>query len=154
MSDVIEFKRPPPRGPDEPRRSKFEDEWVLTWCGEWRAARAQQQKNWAEHNIATMWGTLPDADIKLDTNPLARMHELEGRLANMVPDTLQCAREMLGIAVTILAHAEEDPEATLAQGPVLYLVRNVVEALNELDGTMLLRYRKKKRSRKRDSDKK
>jgi hypothetical protein len=61
---------------------------------------------------------------------------------------------MLGIAVTILAYAEEDPEATLAQGPVLYLVRNVVEALNELDGTTLLRYRKKKRSRKKDNDKK
>jgi hypothetical protein len=27
-------------------------------CAEWRALRAQQQKNWALHNLDTMFGSL------------------------------------------------------------------------------------------------
>jgi hypothetical protein len=131
MSDVVDFKRPtPPAGPAKPPKSRFgDDDNYLKWCAEWRASRAQQQKNWAEHNAATMWGTT-DKHIELDTDPLDRMHQLEWHLAMAEPRTMLLARELLGIAITILAHGGEDPDATLAQGPVLDIVRNVVKALD------------------------
>ena len=127
MNDVLNFKRPTPPA-YEPPKSKFgHDETYLKWCAEWRMARAQQQKNWAEHEAATMWGTLPDKDIELDMEPLSRMHELEYILAMQKPHTMLLALELLGICITILAH--EDPKATLAEGPVLDIIRNVVHSL-------------------------
>ena len=135
MSDVIDFKRP--TGPAQPPKSILaDDDFLLRQCAEWRAARAQQQKNWAEHEAATMWGTLPDAHIKLDLEPLDRMKEIEGLLATDVgvPRTMLGARQMLGMAVTILAY--EDPKGTLAEGPVLEIVRNVVGALEHCKAEM------------------
>jgi hypothetical protein len=134
MSDVIDFKRP--AGPAQPPKSIFgRDDFLLRQCAEWRAARAQQQKNWAEHEAATMWGTLPDDDIKLDLEPLGRMKEIENLLAEIgKPRTMLLARELLGVCITILAH--EDPEGTLAEGPVLEIVRNVVEALEHCKAEM------------------
>ncbi len=40
------------------------------------------------------------------------------------------ARELLGVCVTILAYAYEDPESTVAQGPVLKILRNVLDSLD------------------------
>jgi hypothetical protein len=138
MSEVVQFERPtPPAGPAQPPKSIFaDDDFLLRQCAEWRAARAQQQKNWAEHEAATMWGTLPDAHIKLDLEPLDRMKEIEGLLATDVgvPRTMLGARQMLGMAVTILAY--EDPKGTLAEGPVLEIVRNVVGALEHCKAEM------------------
>jgi hypothetical protein len=126
MSDVLEFKKPEP--PAQPPKSMFgNDEPYLKFCAEWRAARAQQQKNWAEHEAATMWGTLPDAHIELDLEPLNRMKELEDTLGQIEPRTMLLARELLGVAITILAH--EDRESYLAQGPLLDILRNVVQSL-------------------------
>jgi hypothetical protein len=53
MSDVVPLReRQAPRVP--PTLERFgEDAWGLKLCGEWRAARAQQQRNWAEHKLAT-----------------------------------------------------------------------------------------------------
>ena len=142
MSEVVQFERPPPpAGPAQPPKSKFgRDDFLLRQCAEWRAARAQQQKNWAEHEAATMWGTLPDAHIKLDLEPLDRMKEIEGLLATDVgvPHTMLGARQMLGMAVTILAHTQEDPESNLAQGPLLEIVRNVIKSLEWCKGEMHL----------------
>jgi hypothetical protein len=140
MSEVVQFERPtPPAGPAQPPKSIFaDDDFLLRQCAEWRAARAQQQKNWAEHEAATMWGTLPDAYIKLDLEPLDRMKEIEGLLATDVgvPRTMLGARQMLGMAVTILAY--EDPKGTLAEGPVLEIVRNVVGALEHCKSEMCI----------------
>ena len=63
----------PAQPPEIPTlKDKFgDDDWVLKACADWRAARAQMQKNWAEHNLANGWGTLPDAHIKLDSDPLS-----------------------------------------------------------------------------------
>jgi hypothetical protein len=130
MNDIIEMRpRIPPSGPKQPK-SKIEDDWILKLCATWRMERAQQQKNWAAHELATRWGTLDSKDIKLDTGPLGRMQEIEHHLANLTPCTMLCAREMLGMGVTILAHAGEDPESTLANGPVLDIVRNVIQSLD------------------------
>jgi hypothetical protein len=126
MSDILEFKIPDP--PALPPKSKFGfDEGFLKFCADWRAARAQQQKNWAEHEAATMWGTLPDEHINLDTKPLTHMKELEDILGEIEPGTMLLARELLGIAITILAH--ENRESYLAQGPLLDILRNVVHSL-------------------------
>lgn len=140
MSDVIEMcPRVPPSGPKQPKSKFGDDDCLLKWCAEWRAARAQQQKNWAEYELATLWGTLDDMDIKLDTEPLSRMHKLESLLAGEIgrPHTVLAARELLGMVVTILAH--EDPKGTLAQGPLLEIVRNVVGELDYLKAEMRLR---------------
>ena len=40
------------------------------------------------------------------------------------------ARELLGVCVTILAYVCEDPECTIAQGPVLKILRNVLPSLD------------------------
>jgi hypothetical protein len=55
------------------------------------------------------------------------MHQLEYFLSGAKPRTMLLARELLGICVTILSF--ENPEATLAQGPVLEIVRNVISSL-------------------------
>jgi hypothetical protein len=133
MSDVVALNN----GSSQP--PKFEDDWILKMCIEWRVARLEQQKNWALHELATMWGTLPDREIKLDLEPLRRMQEFESRLSAPEPRTMLCARELLGVVNTILAHAVEDPEATLASGPVLEIVRNVTEALGHCEHEMRLR---------------
>jgi hypothetical protein len=112
------------------------DEWVLTKCAEWRMARAQMQKNWAAHDLANGWGTLPDAHIELDREPLARMHEIESLIDMCEPRTILLARELLGICVTILAFAYEDPEGALAEGPVLEIVRNVISSLDHMKAEM------------------
>ena len=113
--------------PDRP----WKDEWLLK-LARWRVARARQQKNWAEHQAATMWGTLPDNHSpELDLSPLERMKELENLFAEIgKPRTMLLARELLGVCVTILAHAHEDPESTFAQGPVLEILRNVLNSLD------------------------
>ena len=137
MSDVLDFERP--TQPAEPPQSKFgNDEWLLKLCAEWRVARAQQQKNWAEHQAATMWGTLPDNySPELDLSPLERMKELENLFAEIgEPRTMLLARELLGVCVTILAHVHEDPESTFAQGPVLEILRNVLNSLDSCKAEM------------------
>jgi hypothetical protein len=143
MNDVVDFKRPkPPAQPPKipTLKDNFgDDDWILKMCAEWRAARAQMQKNWAEHDLANGWGTLPDARIKLDSEPLERMHELEWHLSSAKPQTMLLARELLGMCVTILAYEGEDPEGTLAQGPVLEIIRNVISSLNHQKATMRIR---------------
>ena len=49
-------------------------------CAGWRAARAQQEKNWAEFDLATGWGYLNDRAMKLDMAPLDRMQGIEFHL--------------------------------------------------------------------------
>lgn len=138
MSDVIQFERaakpaPPKKAPT--LETHFgNDHWILEMCAKWRAARAQQQKNWAEHELATGWGYLKDSGIPLDMEPLRRMGQFEKQLACSEPRTILLAREMLGVCVTILAYQNEDPEGALAQGPVLEIVRSVVKSLEYVDG--------------------
>lgn len=62
MSEIIPFgqtanrltdKKKPSKGKADTLKSRFgDDEYLLKWCAEWRAARAQQEKNWAEHSLA------------------------------------------------------------------------------------------------------
>jgi hypothetical protein len=100
-------------------------------CAEWRALRAQQQKNWALHNLDTMFGRRPDRDIPLDTEPLDQMKELEYHLGEVKPRTMLLAWELLRVAITILAHRSEDPNPTsyLGNGPALDILHNVLRSL-------------------------
>jgi hypothetical protein len=102
-------------------------------CAEWHAARAQQLKNWADYDLATGWGTMA-SDNELDLEPLGKMQELEFHLSRIKPRSVLLARQMLGIVRTILADRERDPEATLADGPVLEFVRNALSSLEWLPG--------------------
>ena len=66
------------------------------------------------------------------------MKHLEGLLSGYRPRTLLLAQEMLRICVTILAHQKEDPKSTLAKGPVLKIIRNVLSSLGWLDAEMAI----------------
>jgi hypothetical protein len=68
-----------------------------------------------------MWGTLSENYnvSELDPSPFERMKELENLLAEIgKPRTMLLARELLGVCVTILAHAYKDPEGICARAPM------------------------------------
>ncbi|HEU0040279.1 MAG TPA: hypothetical protein VFR76_13505 [Verrucomicrobiae bacterium] len=139
MSDVVPFERPaPPTEPPKPAptlKDRFgNDAWPLEMVAEWRARRAQMQKNWALHEFADGWGYLSSHD--LDQEPLHRMQTIESHISICEPRTVLLARELLRMCVTILAHGNEDPESVLAQGPVLEIVRNVITSLEAMHGDM------------------
>ncbi len=132
MTDILEFKRPP-----EPPTSKYgEDATWLKMCASWRAYRAQQQFNWASNDRVTMFNT--DGDAEIDLEPLGHMQTIEQTLGEITPRTAILARELLRVALTILAHGQEHPEGYMSQGPVLEIVRNVVKSLEWLDADTVL----------------
>ena len=63
------------------------------------------------------------------------MSDVEDWLGRVKPRTALLATELLRIVLTILVHREEDPDprATLSTGPVLEIIRNVIESLQQLD---------------------
>jgi hypothetical protein len=140
MSEVLKFKRPsPPNGQPPTLDDIFgDDASYLRFVGQWRAARAQQQKNWAEHDVAAGRGTLPSAQLaRPDLSPLERMRELERHLAEVKPHTMLLVYELLGMCATILAY--EHPKDELARGPVLDIVRNVMSSLGSCKPEMRIR---------------
>ena len=117
------------------------DQRLLELCAQWQMARAQQEIIWAEQDFSRMDGSLPNEDIQPSTEPLAKMCELQDTLARVgEPQTVLGARELLGIAIKMLTYRIESPESTVAQGPVVQLIRNVNEALKWLDGDTLLHH--------------
>jgi hypothetical protein len=98
-------------------------------------AWAQHELNWAEPNLANMCGSLPNNATQLRPGPLTQMCELQDTFARLgEPHTILGARELLGIAVKLLAYRIEHSESTVDQGPIVQLIRNVNEALKWLDG--------------------
>jgi len=138
MGEVVELKKTAEPPSAEPPR--FEDAAILKMTADWRTARAQQQKNWAEHDLATMWGNAEW--IRVDLEPLDYMQKLEARLAQCKPRTMLCAGELLRMAVTILSH--EDRDSVLGQGPAREVVCNVMHALEYLPGDMRVGPKKRK----------
>jgi hypothetical protein len=59
-------------------------------------------------------------------------------LTDIQPQTMLLARELLRMAVTILAYSGEDPnpESALGNGPVLEIVRNVLASLEDCKAEM------------------
>jgi len=103
----------------------------LEMCAKWRMLRAQQQINWAKHELETGWDSFPDADdVELDTDPLFQMKDIENTLATITPRTALLAQELLGICVTILSH--DDQASVLGEGPILEIVKNVKDAIDWL----------------------
>ena len=115
---------------------RFED-WLLGLCAEWRICRATMEINWARDGVNRYHGALAPVSIvpDIDFTPLHRMKEIERTLGDSKPRTLFCAREIMGIAVAILAERGARGH-TAALGPVLEIVRNVHAALGTLDGTL------------------
>ncbi len=138
MSDVIEL-RPRPAPKPVTLQSVFgDDAYLLKWCADWRAARHQQEKNWAEHELATGWGHLESAGHELDRAPLELMEMIQGHIAECEPRTMLLAREMLGMCLTILVQQIEHPDHVMAQGPVVEMLRTVISSLEALDGRTLV----------------
>jgi hypothetical protein len=119
-------------------KEKFgaDEETLLQVCAKWRASRAQQEKNWAEHSLATGWGTLDDMSVHLDLSPMDQMKGCEDYFSGTEPRTMLGARELLKICVTILAH--EDKESPLSDGPLVDIIHNVVASLEWCDADMLI----------------
>jgi hypothetical protein len=108
--------------------------------------------NWArDTGQPLLWGSRPSINVPdIDFAPLHRMREIERILGDNKPRTLLCAREMMGIAVAILAHPDAS-EHTFALAPVLEIVRNVHAALGHLDGTLRLETPRPRRQRHRSA---
>ncbi len=108
-----------------------QDGGYLEMCAKWRVLRAQQQINWAMHRLETGWDKFPGADdVELDTNPLFQMKDIESTLATVTPRTALLARELLDICVTILSCG--DDASVLGEGPILEMVKNVKDAIDQL----------------------
>lgn len=105
---------------------------TLALVDRWKVGRAKQQLVWAVHNAGDNRGSI-------DFDGLNRMKTAEDHLAKLEPDTVAGAIAMLDVAGEILAQQSLDPEATLAEGPVLELVRNVASSLHSLSETTPLR---------------
>jgi len=133
IDNVTPFVGPPTPPPTETLETIFgHDAYKLRFCAEWRAHRAQQEKNWALEELASGFGHLESGD--LDLSPLEQMGSLEHPIAGFEPCTALLACELLRICTTILAKQKEDPEHIMASGPVLEIIRNVVKALEHLPG--------------------
>lgn len=118
------------------RRDDVPDQLVLTACAEWRLARLRAQLIWAENDRASLFCAAKDRDdARTSAEELARMREFEDQLAELRPYTFRGAEQMLGVAAEILAHASYRPDESLAIGPLLAIVVNVRDALEQhLDG--------------------
>lgn len=107
-----------------------DSDMVLKGVGKWRIARAKQQLFWSEHH---------DEDaVEPDTTELSRMRDIEEELKELRPTKVRAVLALLNVAVEILAYQKRDPEATMAQGPVLELVRNAMDGLEWLPEDMPL----------------
>ena len=109
-----------------------DDACYIEACARWRVLRAQQQINWAMDELQTGWGSFPDDDIGLDTNPLFKMRDIENMLADVTPRSALLAQELLGICVTILSCQGDASAPVLGEGPVLEILRNVNTAITLL----------------------
>jgi hypothetical protein len=140
MSDVVSFPPPPPpRAPSLKDKLGHHDAFCLKLCAEWRVARAQIAKDWAEQELATLWGTSDAAMTKhSDTRPLDPIEDLENLLAQAKPRTALLARELLRVALAILAseHEDLDLENRLAMAPAIEILRNVAAALDDCEPGM------------------
>ena len=59
--NVIDMGKRPPQKTAPTLTSKFgHDGEYLEMCARWHILRAEQQLNWAEHSLATVFNTLPD----------------------------------------------------------------------------------------------
>jgi hypothetical protein len=117
MAEIVNL---PDRQPPPPASEDEGKDWLLKLITEWHVMRRRQQIAWAEHELLTRWGTKPDHDLPpLDLECLKRMQDIEELLSEVEPRTALEVRELLGVAVEILAYEGIDPEGTLASGPVL-----------------------------------
>jgi len=113
--------------------------WFLQVANNWHVSRAQQEIEWAQGHLADRWGTIcpPKGTPSLTMTGLDQMQAAEQHLAQEVPKNMLCVRLMLEIAVKILAHREIAPEDHFANGPVLEMVRNALDALGWVDAETL-----------------
>jgi hypothetical protein len=79
-----------------------------------------------------MFGMRPNRDTPLDTSPLDKMKDLEWHIGEMKPRKMLLARELLEVAITILAYRTQDPnpQSYLGNGPVLEILHNVRDSLD------------------------
>jgi len=109
------------------------DAFGLRTCARWRMVRAQQNINWAKNDEDGGYGFLMSGG-GLDLKPLEEMHECEYSLASLEPKTMKLATELLGVCITVLAAQLEDPETVMGSGPVLEIIRNVKNGLENMPG--------------------
>lgn len=139
LGNVVRLAERPPAA--EPAgRSPFSDieETTLTMIAKWHAARGSYMVKSALFDAETRFGHVSACSVSFDDTDLDLMEGFAGYLGQAEPGTILSAREMLGVVIAIMAHAEVDERHPLSTGPVLAILRNVRNALLRCTGTELL----------------
>jgi hypothetical protein len=107
MSELIELR---PHKKEPPPELFGRDGFMLKMIAQWRSARAQMQKNWADDDEAGLFGFVEDSGFEIDREPFDRTQKLEYMMSVHEPETVLCAQELLRVVVTILAYRCENPD--------------------------------------------
>lgn len=107
------------------------DEVLLYTSGAMRARR-QAQLSWAEDDARALRG---DETVTCPSEALRAMSECFHRLAATRPKTIGGAREMLVVALDIMAHRVIAPgsRSTMNEAPLLEIISNVAYAMQGID---------------------
>jgi hypothetical protein len=103
------------------------DETLLEVAATWWLARNSALHHWAKSDKESLFG-IRENELEAPVEDLAMMKQA-GEVFPLKPNTIMGARESLRIALEILETRERDPESTLAQGPALEIIREVIEEM-------------------------
>ena len=134
MADIVNIRPVKPESPFDDL-----DECLLKIIRDWRVARAEQQAEWARHNLLIGYGYKDDRGLpSCNTDALTTMQHLEGPLAQLEPRCVLAAQQLLNVANEIIGHKAMYPESVMGDGPAFEIVRNVAQALDWITGTTKL----------------
>lgn len=91
---------------------------------------AAARLSWAKQELDREFDTQPEGDTESPHNALEEIGICQSILSMEMPKTTLGCFALLKVAEQILLSQVEDPELTLAQGPLLEIVQNVARALN------------------------
>lgn len=134
-----------PLVPDRPAVPGTQDEFLLELIAKCRAQRFAAMLAWAKDDEATACGrrTVPSSHQRGVGDVTSELLDSVDTLYQIItvdrPQTLRTVREMLALALDIMAmRAITPPDHRITQGPVLELVRLASESLAWLPGEILL----------------
>lgn len=109
------------------------DDTILGLVGVWKLARSELRLTWADYDYRFRFYTIEDAESCTFGDQFAQIGSAEGHLAQCQPRTTLGCQHILEAVVDILQERQRDPDHTLANGPVIELILNVIRALEYRD---------------------
>jgi NAD(P)H-dependent FMN reductase len=119
MRDTITTTTPNP---------KIIDKEILTQAARCLRARAEARLTWARNDERDLFGTLDALPSPAESLEEAR-YALEC-LTQLRPETVGGVEAILKVVLDILTERETRPDLALSEGPVLALIRQVLEGLD------------------------